>query len=25
LIENIPVEHRGRARKNGWQNVKGLL
>ena len=25
LVENIPVEHRGRARKNGWQNVKGLL
>ena len=25
LIENIPVEHRSRARKNGWQNVKGLL
>ena len=25
LIENIPVSHRSRARKNGWQNVKGLL
>ena len=25
LIENIPVAHRGRARKNGWQNVQGLL
>ena len=25
LIENIPCEHRSRARKNGWQNVKGLL
>ena len=25
LIENIPVQHRARARKNGWQNVQGLL
>ena len=25
LVENIPVEHRSRARLNGWRNVKGLL
>ena len=24
-IENIPVPHRSRSRKNGWRNVKGLL
>jgi hypothetical protein len=25
LVENIPVEHRGRVRLNGWRGVKGLL